>query len=453
MSDMVKHGSSGGGPSLPPGESHDEFLELCALATTNWLSAQEKQRLEAHLARCSACREAMSQYQAVAAHGITAQNLHAPSGDGADADTDWSLEEAEASLFARLDREAAGATDPESREAPYVRRPPAASAPVPLPEDSLLRHLWWQFAAGLLLASALGYSLYRTGTERGAEMARRAAPPAGERADAAHQTPTPSPAGVDRDAAALHQQKAQLTALRAELSRQSALIARLGAERAKLEHNLTGAEASQAGLAEARDNLARQRDAAQARLEDLQQRLEGIGAQNAADELKVAALNRQIEDLQTGTEQKDRELAREQELLDHDHDIRELMGSRNLYIAEVYDVARNGQTQRPFGRVFYTHGKSLIFYAYDLDQQPGLRETSTFQAWGRRGPDRDRAVNLGLFYIDSAAKKRWVLKSDNPRTLANIDAVFVTVEPHGGSSHPSGKPLLFAYLRIEPNHP
>jgi hypothetical protein len=31
--------------------------------------------------------------------------------------------------------------------------------------------------------------------------------------------------------------------------------------------------------------------------------------------------------------------------------------------------------------------------------------------------------------------------------------VFVTVEPNGGSQRPSGKPLLFAYLRIHPNHP
>jgi hypothetical protein len=29
----------------------------------------------------------------------------------------------------------------------------------------------------------------------------------------------------------------------------------------------------------------------------------------------------------------------------------------------------------------------------------------------------------------------------------------VTVEPNGGSPHPSGKQLLFAYLRINPNHP
>jgi anti-sigma-K factor RskA len=79
--------------------------------------------------------------------------------------------------------------------------------------------------------------------------------------------------------------------------------------------------------------------------------------------------------------------------------------------------------------------------------------SATFQAWGRRGPDREQAVNLGVFYQDNVNQKRWVLKSNNPETLAQVDAVFVTVEPSGGSSHPSGKPLLFAYLRIEPNLP
>ena len=34
-----------------------------------------------------------------------------------------------------------------------------------------------------------------------------------------------------------------------------------------------------------------------------------------------------------------------------------------------------------------------------------------------------------------------------------IDAVFVTVEPKGGSAKPTGKPLLYASLHIDPNHP
>ena len=45
------------------------------------------------------------------------------------------------------------------------------------------------------------------------------------------------------------------------------------------------------------------------------------------------------------------------------------------------------------------------------------------------------------------------MKADDPKSLENIDAVFVTVEPNGGSQHPSGKELLFAYLRVNPNHP
>jgi hypothetical protein len=95
----------------------------------------------------------------------------------------------------------------------------------------------------------------------------------------------------------------------------------------------------------------------------------------------------------------------------------------------------------------------LIFYAYDLDQAAGIRRASTFQAWGSRGPDWTKALNLGIFYEDNAAKKRWVLKFNDPRSLAQIDTVFVTIEPEGGSRKPSGKPLLFAYLKMDPNHP
>lgn len=123
-----------------------------------------------------------------------------------------------------------------------------------------------------------------------------------------------------------------------------------------------------------------------------------------------------------------------------------------MYMAEVYDVDASG-TRKPFTRVFYTKAKSLTVYGFDLDQQPGIKSASTFQVWGRRGPNQADAVNLGIMYLDSATAKRWVLKSNNPKTLAQIDAVFVTVEPNGGSQRPSGKPFLFAYLKMEPNHP
>jgi hypothetical protein len=58
-----------------------------------------------------------------------------------------------------------------------------------------------------------------------------------------------------------------------------------------------------------------------------------------------------------------------------------------------------------------------------------------------------------MFYEDNIAKKRWVMKFNDAKTLQQIDAVFVTVEPHGGSEKPSGTPLLFAYLKVNANHP
>jgi hypothetical protein len=64
-----------------------------------------------------------------------------------------------------------------------------------------------------------------------------------------------------------------------------------------------------------------------------------------------------------------------------------------------------------------------------------------------------QTLNRGIFYQDSAAKKRSVVKFDDPKALERIDGVFVTVEPNGGSRMPRGRPLLFAHLKIGPNHP
>jgi hypothetical protein len=68
-------------------------------------------------------------------------------------------------------------------------------------------------------------------------------------------------------------------------------------------------------------------------------------------------------------------------------------------------------------------------------------------------PQRQQALNLGIFYKDTVGKKRWVLKFDDSKMLDQIDAVFVTLEPGGASHKPSGKSLLFAYLKVNSNHP
>jgi hypothetical protein len=179
---------------------------------------------------------------------------------------------------------------------------------------------------------------------------------------------------------------------------------------------------------------------------------EFLRQQRSLDQSRSQSLEAQIRDLHGQLREREQAINKEEELLAHDKDIRDLMGARDLYIAEVYDIGRDGATQKPYGRVFYTKGKSLVFYAYDLDQQAGAK-SATFQAWGRRGPDKEQALNLGVFYKDTVGKKRWVLKFDDAKSLEQVDAVFVTVEPNGESHKPSGKSLLFAYLKVNPNHP
>ena len=37
-----------------------------------------------------------------------------------------------------------------------------------------------------------------------------------------------------------------------------------------------------------------------------------------------------------------------------------------MHIVDVYDSDANGKTRKAVGRVFFTEGNSLMFYAYDL---------------------------------------------------------------------------------------
>ena len=458
---MVENGPSGGARPLLPGESHDEFLELCALSTVSVLGAQEHRRLEEHLRDCPSCREVHAQYQALVDSGVPAAAASADSDPAKQPVPGWTLKEAEASLFAHLRHEEGEPADrPNDADLSNRQREPA---PFPSPRrtapdesgESLWRQVWWLYAAGLFLLVALCISLYRTGVRRGTEIAASAPLESRARLSAGAGNPV---GGAGKTAAALASapkgtNRAEAAALRSELDSKVSRIAALESEKAALEAQLRSGESNRALMQQNAESLSAQLADRQTELEATQQRLDAVASQNSQETVRELALEHQIDDLKTSLTQRDQELAREQELLDHDTDVRELMGSRNLYIAEVYDVAKNGDTQKPFGRVFYTRGKSLIFYAYDLDQQPGVHNASTFQAWGRRGQDQSRAVNLGVLYVDNAARKRWVLKADDPKALAGIDAVFVTAEPHGGSSHPSGKPFLFAYLRIEPNHP
>jgi hypothetical protein len=197
------------------------------------------------------------------------------------------------------------------------------------------------------------------------------------------------------------------------------------------------------------------RDAEQAS-QSVQVELATLRAERDHALLRTASLESKIDELTASNREQERRLKEEAQYLSSDRDIRELMGARKLYIADVFDVDSGSRTRKPFGRVFYTQGKSLIFYAFDLDPQPGVKNASTFQVWGKKEMaqgEQARPMNLGILYMDSESNRRWVMRFDDAKQLAAIDAVFVTVEPHGGSQKPTTKPFLYALLRTEANHP
>jgi hypothetical protein len=430
-------------------EPHDEFLELCAVSTSGQLTEEEQRKLQVHLAVCPACRESLKQYEAIVAHGIPAMAAEQAS-ENLDPGPGWSEERAEAALFKRI-------ADEKKTSRPQMAPVPGSngrSQAFAFSSAATWRNIWALYAAGILLFITLGVLTYQVGTHRGTSLTKIETPHRSAQTQISLEEKVSDTAHEREIATGLVEQRERLIAdLRAQLQRQSSEISLLQAARGKLEAELRNEETGRQDLAQQRTEVGQKLTATQANVQDLQQKLDSLTQQSSGDSARASALEAKVNDLTRQLHDREAVAAADQELLDHDRDIRNLMGARDLYIAEVYDVNRSGTTQKPFGRVFYTKGKSLIFYAYDLDQQNEVKNASTFQAWGRRGPDRQQALALGVFFEDNISKKRWVLKLDDPRVLAQIDAVFVTVEPNGGSRKPSGKPLLFAYLRVDPNHP
>lgn len=429
-------------------QPHEQFLELCALSTAGELSEDERKRLEKHLAGCAECRRAFEEFESVA--GVGAPLLAARLAEfEMHRDVSSSAEGPQADPAAFLQIEDTG---PNLREGNGESAHPLRNR-TSRPQMNW-NYLWVPFAAAIALIAALGIYSYQAGTRHGSEIAQ-----------------THSTARTDGKIESLEQKlsdtgherellQAQLVGhdrlirdLRHQLGNVSAALNEVKNAKAGLERRVQKGQAEKQQVAQEQNELRQKLSAAEASLETTKVELASAQHDRQRDQLLGRSLEAQVNDLNAELRTDEQAISKRDDLLSYDRDIRDLIGARDLYIAEVYDVARDGSTRKPYGRIFYTKGKSLVFYAYDLEQQSGVKSASTFQAWGQRGPDRQQAVNLGIFYQDSVANKRWVLKFDDPRKLAQINAVFVTVEPHGGSRKPDGKSLLFASLRIQPNHP
>ena len=427
------------------GEDHEKYKELCALAAAGSLAPLEWSELRVHLELCEPCHEVFAQYQILTTEGMPAL---AEGYLGRSERLDWDDSRVRERLWARIRG--------QQHILPEQGNPPPATIRQHSPLASKVRRLaGLATAAGLLLAVASG--AYHVGTR------------------------THQPAIVAQTSTALEQQYQKLSEQKREadesLATQAKRLAQLQAESAEKEWALAKLRAllrdlenrsnelmAESSQSEAqRKELAQQRDDLNTKLQALSQayannqtELASLRSERDKTSLQTASLESKIEDLLAKNRDQDRRLKDAEQYLISDRDIRELMGARKLYIADVFDVDGSSRTQKPFGRVFYTQGKSLIFYAFDLDRQPGVVNASTFQVWGQReAPQGEPAspMNLGILYLDNENNRRWVMRFDDPKQLAEIDAVFVTVEPRGGSHKPTSKPFLYALLRNQANHP
>jgi len=423
---------------------HERFKELGALANSGTLTPSEWAELRGHLQICQACSEVCRQYRALANEGMP---LLAARYSDQEERNSWADASTWRKLSARIRaQEHQRASEPaswyEAAGKPDVLRR--------IPANLMLRAV-----LAACLVGAVGLAAYRMGGRAHPETK----PPQASLEDRLQSLAAEKKKAVDELNGLLDTQTKKLTELQEKDLQQERELNRLRSALPALNERVSELAAANAATNQQLHTLSPQRDALLGQLRDAEQAYQEIQAElgslrSERDKalLRSASLESKIAESDTTIRIQERRLRDDEQFLASDRDIRELMGARKLYIADVFDVDSSSRTQKPFGRIFYTQGKSLIFYAFDLDRQPNLKDASAFQVWGRKEPDQGRPLNLGILYEDNETNHRWALRFDNPEKLAQIDAMFVTVEPRGGSLKPTGKPFLYALLRKEANH-
>lgn len=413
---------------------HERFRELCALYTSATLNEEEIKELDRHLPGCRECRDLLQEYARTVRQIVPViadeQEIELTSG------FDAALSNGRSRLLASVEN-AAGPTvgsAPKFDQHPLGRPVPAA--------------LIHALATVLIICAAFGGYFVGLKAHGPAQLGESKSRPSVQVLVPAPKVDTTRAEDIKRLSNEVNRLGAELLAakkLAKEFNQtqgqQADIVSRLADQNARVKAE--------------RDELFQNFNNTQARLAQVSQELNRLRSERDEAVLQNSDLNRTFDAFKVKLQTLSDTISEQQRLLAADRDIRELMGARDLLLADVFDIDPNGRNKKPFGRIFYTKNKSLIFYAFDLDRQPGVQNAGAFQVWGAKTADNGKgsAFNMGIFYMDNEAMRRWVLKFDNPKVLAQIDSIFVTVEPHGGSNHPSGKQLLFASLRGEPNHP
>jgi hypothetical protein len=253
----------------------------------------------------------------------------------------------------------------------------------------------------------------------------------------------------------LEQQKSELEGQLAELKQklvnakqeQDALTNELASAKARLTaYSAQTQEESALSLARSQE--------AKNQVGSLQGQIERLNRRLADSDVKLGVQLQTTEELTAKLEATEGELRRTRDLNAAKNEAGDLVAARNLHIIDVYDADTKGNRQRSYGRVFYVEGKSLIFYAYDLQDAGRFSANVVFRVWGEKTGTNETTHSLGILHNDDASQNRWAMTFDDPKVLTQINSVFVTAESSNRHSDgPRGKKILYAYFGGQANHP
>jgi hypothetical protein len=425
---------------------HEHYQEICAVASIGQASGAELAELQQHMISCSECRQRYSDFMEIQAshYAVTTE------------DPELSATEASACIDSALLRER------------FFKRAQSqgivfshAGTEAALPEPRILFFtpknwpaLMMRAAAAVFLAGAVALSGYYLGGRRlqtGSVAAGSSGSPDIAHVDADSQQLRSRLASLEAENLSL---TSELESLKSSYAGASSAVARLQDNNASTEKERSTLSADLKGRDETINKLQNRVEESQAAVASVRAELEKAQGGRAEDQANLIESQVRIRDLSDQLAEKSSALEREKELFVAGRDIRELMASRNLHIVDVFDTDPKGKTRPAFGRIFLTEGKSLIFYAYDLNDPRVQSAGYHYRVWGKREGPSQRARSLGIFYSDDKSQKRWVLQYDDPKVLQEIDSVFVTLEPPSGNqAQPKGDKLMYAYLRGQANHP
>lgn len=427
---------------------HNHYQEICAAASIGQATCQDLAELRAHLQKCNKCRQAYSEFTNIA------------SGHYAEDPSKQSITPEEAALLPDSDVLRHRFLQRADQEGVLYKKPFLVNPPHHVRAFSdfwrkmTYSSLPWAVAAIVIIL------LLPAAYEVGRRAAKAPAPAVVRPISSAKNTISAgtSNAKAESENSALQMQIARLKDdLSAKYQKLESLSERIKSSSQTNENLLQARAELEGSMNDLQKKLRETQGLLQAsinekaglsqELNELKNTLNDVQSSYVADEIKVRELTEQLAE-RTGTAE------RNAQLLERDRDIRDLMTARNLHIYDVFDTDAKGKTKPAFGRIFYTEGKSLIFYAYDLNEAELANANYHYRVWGGQEGQKDRVTSLGVFYSDDKTQRRWVFKCNNPKILGQIDSVFVTLESSGSDSlHPKGQKLLDAYLGGVPNHP